>query len=111
MDQSSVSGLDECAPRFDVEVLTGIGPMDQIDVNDVQTHSHNALFDGGERFVKSVMASRQFRSHYQLVSRNFRASHGGPDGALVLVVDGGVEQSIADANRRGDGIRPVIAVE
>jgi hypothetical protein len=111
VDETAVSRFDKGAPRFDVMILEGIRPVNEVQVDVVQTHSHDAFLDGSQSVVKMVMTPGQFRCHDQFVTWQARTSNGGADRALVLVIEGGVEQSIAGANCFDDRVGPVNSVK
>ena len=59
-DQTAASGFDERTPRLHVKILERVGPVNEVEVDALETHSHDTLLDGVDRVFKMVVASGKF---------------------------------------------------
>lgn len=109
--QATLPRLDQRPPRLHVQVDLRVRPVDQIQVDPVQTGAEHTLLDGGQRLVVAVVPPRQLRGDDQLVPHVARRTSGPADRALVLVVHRRVDQPIARPDRLTDRVDTRRAVQ
>ena len=104
-DQSVTLCVDKSLPCLDVEALGRIGPVDQIQVEIIESEPAQAFLDADAGLVVLVEASGQLRGDDDVVTRHRCHANRFADRALVLIVHCGVEQSVTVLQGRGNGLR------
>lgn len=108
---AALLGVDECGPRLRVEPHRRVRPVDQVQIGRIQPQPKAALLDARARFVCRVMAAGELGRDDHVFAWHGAQLHTPPDSALVLVVEGGVDQTIPRIDTRRDGGRALLAVE
>src|SRR5690554_1565759 len=86
-------------------------PVDQVQVDVVETQVRAGLLETLHRFVETMVTTGQLRGDKDLLTRNTGAPDRLPHLALILIVEGGIKQPISALQRRHNRVDPVIASE
>lgn len=69
--------------------------MNQVEVDVVESHAAHALLDGEQRLVMGVVAARQLGSDDDVFTRHTGFADSAAHHAFVLIVEGGIDESVA----------------
>ena len=96
--------LDQAAPRLDVAVLRGHGPVDEVEVDVVHLEAIEAVLQRALGLVEAVAVVEALGRDEDVVAVEARGVDGLPDGGLVAVGRGGVDVPVAREQRAGGGL-------
>ena len=85
--------------------------MDEIEAEIVQRRAIERFLDRDDGIVETLEPAGQFGDDEQLVAGHAGQPHGPPDCALVLVIEGGIEQSVSVADGGNDRVDALGSIE
>ena len=106
-DEATLATLDEALPGVDIEVLARVRPVDEDEVDDVEAQATQAVLDRGDRQGLLVEAAGDLGRDEDVLAVEATATERLADLLLILVVHGGVDESIAlleGRHHRGDAL-------
>lgn len=101
-DEAFFLELDHGAPGLNVEVLGGVGPVDEVEVEVVEAHGVEGVFEGGDGGVVALVSAGYFGGDEDIFAVDGVAVDGFADAFFVVVVFGGVDEPVAAGEGFGD---------
>ena len=104
LDQAAFASFDQRFPCLDELALAWVRPVNQIEIDVVETHTAHALLNGEQSLVVSMVAAGQLGRDDDVFARHAGFADGATHHTFVLIVERGVDEAVTLMDGGLDGV-------